>query len=226
MVFRLSSYGQIPSKKMKLSQSKTCGFLIFALSLFIPVHFLPAGAPTDQVRETMDKLITILEDPTLGVTREANVKRERLIETADERIDWYSLCKSSLGRHWRGRTPEEKSAFVSLLTQYLAKNYANSIINNFSDIREIIYIDEKIDCEFAAVRIKAVTNQNIEYPLAYRLRRKSDSPQWEVFDIIIEGTSMVKNYRTQFDDIIRNSSFQELIERLKERIAEQQVTLK
>ncbi len=177
-----------------------------------------AGVPTEQVRDSTDKLLAVFEDPYFSEESRSDERRERIIEVADERIDWYALCRSCLGRHWTKRTNEEKKEFINLLSEFLQYNYANLIINNFTNLKEIKYLKERVDGRFAFVRIEIIDKEDIKYPIGYRLIKKSDSDDWEVIDINIEGVGMVKNYRTQFYDIIRKSSFDELILKIKSRI--------
>ncbi len=195
-------------------------FIAIATSFLLLFTFLQAGLPTDQVKETTDKLIAILRDPYFSDLSNSVEKRNRIIEVADERIDWYALCRSCLGRHWSKRTQEEKKEYIDHLSRFLQNNYSTLIIENFSNLKEIEYLDEKIDENYAVVRINAIDTDNIAYPIGYLLKEKKDGSQWEVFDIIIEGVSMVKNYRTQFSEILRKSNFEDLIQRLKKRIEE------
>ncbi len=197
-------------------------YLRLFISVFITHCFvflsIQAGVPTEQVRDSTNKLLAVFEDPYFSEESRSNERRERIIEVADERIDWYALCRSCLGRHWTKRTKEEKKEFINLLSEFLQYNYANLIIDNFTNLKEIKYLKERVDDRFAFVRIEIIDEEDVVYPMGYRLIKKSDSDDWEVIDINIEGVGMVKNYRTQFYDIIRKSSFDELIQKIKSRI--------
>ena len=181
---------------------------------------LNAGLPTDQIRESMNKMVAILENPELKGAEHLEKKKELIRTAADERIDWYGLSQRCLGRHWRPRTAEEKKIFVSTLTRFLEINYTDIIIDNLANLTEIIYQDESIDGKYALVRIKLVSKRNLETPIFYRMKSLSDGSGWEIIDIVIEGASMVKIYRTQFNDILRNGTFDELIEKINTKIAE------
>lgn len=177
-----------------------------------------AGEPTEQVRSTIDKLRVVLEEPGYDNLDRIDLKRARLGEISDERIDFYTLCRRCLGRHWRDRSDGEREAFVELMTEFLKVNYANSIMQNFSDLKKVEYTHERIDRGYSVVRVVATTRRNTQHPVDYRLRKSEDSTQWEVIDITIEGASLVKNYRTQFDGIIRRSSFADLMESIRQRV--------
>jgi len=191
---------------------------LFVTHCFVLLLSVQAGIPTEQIRESTNKLLAVFEDPYFKEESRSDERRERIIEVADERFDWYTLCRSCLGRHWTKRTKEEKKAFINLLSEFLEYNYANLIIDNFTNLKEIKYIKERVDERFAFVSIDIIDKENVVYPLGYRLINKSDSDEWEVIDINIEGVGMVKNYRVQFDDIIRKSSFDDLMLKLKSRI--------
>ena len=123
----------------------------------------------------------------------------------------------SLGRD---RSDSEKKVFVELMTEFLKITYANSIMQNFADLKEVEYTNERIDGEYSVVRVVATTRRNVRHPVDYRLRKREGSTEWEVIDITIEGASLVKNYRRQFDDIIRRSSFADLMESIRLRLVE------
>lgn len=190
----------------------------YCLAAVAPLY---AGLPTEQVRETTNQMLAALDDPALSGPANANALRRRLITVTDERIDWEALSKSCLGLHWRDRSTEEKKEFVPLLTEFLQTVNADAIIENFSNLREVQYVDERIDGKYATVRINLVTKEKTEIPVIYRMKSAGDDSGWEIFDIIVEGISMIKTYRAQFDDIIRKGSYADLVEKLKERIAEQ-----
>ncbi len=179
---------------------------------------LVAGIPRNQIRSTTDQLVAVLKDPELHGPKNLSRKRALIEEIADKRIDWYGLCQRCLGRHWRQRTPEEKKIFVTTLTRFLKTNYTDIIIENFGDLKEIKYQSESQDGKYALVKIQLVTKDDLETPIFYRMKSKSDTTEWEIIDIVIEGASMVKIYRTQFDEILNNGSFQELIEKIEEKI--------
>ena len=192
--------------------------IALCLTAAVPLH---AGLPTDLIRVTTDQMLATLDDPAYSAPEQIEALRQRLIEVTDERIDWAALSKSCLGLHWRKRTTEEKKEFVPLLTEFLQTIHADAIIGNFSNLKEVQYVNEKVDDRYATVRINLITNEKLEIPVFYRMKVMRDGSGWEIFDIIVEGISMVRTYRAQFDDIIRKGSYQDLIEQLKERIAEQ-----
>jgi len=166
-----------------------------------------AGAPTDQVRQYTDHVQQILDDPSL---KQAD-KRVAVRKVAEEVFDVTETAKRALGPHWNRRTPAEQGEFVQLFADLLERSYIAKI--DLYGGEKLQYTNETIDGEYASVRAKVLTKQRAEVPVEAKLLRKSD--RWLIYDISIENVSLIGNYRSQFDRIIRTSSFAELIKRLK-----------
>ncbi|MBI3989527.1 MAG: ABC transporter substrate-binding protein [candidate division NC10 bacterium] len=184
--------------------------LVFLLSSQVAM----AGPPTEQVKGTVDQVNQILTDPALKGPAKIQERRAKLRRVIRERFDFPEMAKRSLGIHWAKRTPREQEEFLSLFWDLLERSYVDKI-ESYSD-EKIVYVGESIDGDFAVVRSKVVTKRGLEIPLDYRLYRKGES--WQVYDIIIEDVSMVSNYRTQFNKIIRSSSYEELVKRMRTKL--------
>jgi phospholipid transport system substrate-binding protein len=187
--------------------------MALALSWAFPVW---AGVPTDEVRETTDKIISIVSDPALkGASQEA-LRRERIRKTVDELCDWEEMSRRSLGRHWTRRSEQEKKEFVQLFGQLLERTYIDKVEGYSGE--KVDYTGDRTDGDYAEVEVKIMTKQNTEIPVVYKMRSKDQ--KWWVYDIIIEGVSLVNNYRTQFSEILTKSSYDALLKKLKEKVAE------
>lgn len=173
-----------------------------------------AGPPTEQVRGTVDQVIKILTDPTLKGPARTEERRAKLRRVIRERFDFTEMAKRSLGIHWARRTPQEREEFVRLFWDLLERSYVDKI-ESYTD-EKIVYVGESIDGNYALVKSKIVTRRNLEIPLDYRLYKRGED--WLVYDIIIEDVSMVSNYRTQFNKIIRSSSYDELVRRMRTKL--------
>jgi phospholipid transport system substrate-binding protein len=175
-----------------------------------------AGVPTEEVRETTDKIIAIVSDPALKDSSHEALRRERIRKAVDELCDWQEMSRRSLGRHWAQRSEQERKEFVQLFGQLLERTYIDKV-EGYSGER-VNYTGERTDGDYAEVDVRIMTKQNTEIAVGYKLRSKDH--RWWVYDIIIEGVSLVNNYRTQFNDILSKSSFEGLVKRLKEKVAE------
>lgn len=175
-----------------------------------------AGPATDQVKETVDQVIQILTDPTLKGEQKARERRAKLRKTVLERFDFSEMSKRSMGRYWSERTPQERTDFVRLFTDLLERAYVDRVEGYTGE--QVLYLEETADGNYSEVRTKIVTKRNQEIPISYRLQ-KADS-NWEVYDIVVEGVSLVNNYRTQFSKIIRTSpnGYQDLVKKMQAKI--------
>lgn len=170
-----------------------------------------AGAPTEQLRSHVDRVLKTLEDPDLRQEARARDRRAQIRKIAEGIFDFSETAKRSLGRHWVTRTPAERQEFVQLFSDLLERSYLSKIETYGGE--KIQYLADSIDGENAVVKTKIVTKGGQDIPVDYKMLRRND--RWLVYDVAIEGVSLVANYRTQFNKIIRTSSYQELVKRLK-----------
>lgn len=188
--------------------------LLCALVMLLPsATTVLAGDAKDQVQTTVDQVLTILKNKDLAKRGKEVQRRAALRKTIGARFDFEEMAKRSLATHWRNRTPEERKEFVALYTDLLERSYVSKI-ESYED-EKIVYMDENLDGEYAFVKTKIVTKRNTQIPIDYRL--KKENGQWYAYDVIIEGVSLVNNYRTQFNNIIRQNSYEALIKRMKSK---------
>jgi phospholipid transport system substrate-binding protein len=169
------------------------------------------GAPTDQLRAEIDRAVKILEDPELKKDGRQRDRRAAVRQVANDIFDFSETAKRSLARHWTPRTQAEKDEFVGLFTDLLERSYISKI--ELYGGEKIQFVGESIEGEGAVVRTKLITKQGTEIPIDYRMLKRGD--KWLVYDVVIEGVSLISNYRTQFNKIITTSSFQELMKKMK-----------
>jgi phospholipid transport system substrate-binding protein len=170
-----------------------------------------AGAPTDQLRTQIDRVVKLLEDPELKKDGRQRDRRVAVRQVANDIFDFSETAKRSLARHWTPRTPAERDEFVSLFTDLLERSYISKI--ELYGGEKIQFVGESIEGEGAVVRTKLITKQGTEIPIDYRMLRRGD--KWLVYDVVIEGVSLISNYRTQFNKIITTSSYEELVKKMK-----------
>jgi len=172
-----------------------------------------AGPATERLKPEIDRVIATLDSPALRGEGKAEERRQALRTITDGVFDWAEMARRSLGRHWTGRTAAEQEEFVGLFRDLLERAYLSKI-ERYSN-EPILYLGESVDGDQAMVRTKIVTKQNQEVPIDYRMSRQGD--RWRVYDVLVEKISLVANYRTQFDGIIKASSYEELVKKLKAR---------
>jgi len=172
-----------------------------------------AATPTETLKAYSDVVLKILEDPALRSPERKNERRAAVRKVAEEIFDLSETAKRALGPHWNQRTPAEREEFTQLFAELLEGTYI-ARIDEYGGER-IRYTGEKIEGDLATVQSRVLTKKGSEAPVEARLLRRGD--KWLVYDVTIEGVSLINNYRTQFDRIIRSSSYAELVKRLKER---------
>lgn len=188
-------------------------FLSFTFGMVVPGF---AGEPQDQLKETTDKVLSVLADPDMKSPSKVKERRERIQKIVDERFDWEEMARRSLARHWTQRTSEEIREFVPLFKALLERVYADKV-EGYS-WNKISYEGESIDGDYAVIKVKIFTAKDQVIRVEYRTLKKGN--HWLVYDFSVEGVGLVNNYRTQFNEIIVKSSFQELIKRLKTKSAQ------
>ena len=170
-----------------------------------------AGPPSDQLKAGIDKVVQVLGDPSLKGTAKARERRDTLREITGPLFDWSEMASRALGRHWQPRTEAERQEFVRLFHDLLERSYL-STIERYNGER-VTYGTESVEGDQATIRTQVLNKDGQQLPVDYRMVRRGD--RWLVYDVLIEGVSLVANYRAQFDQIIRTGSYEKLVEKLK-----------
>jgi phospholipid transport system substrate-binding protein len=170
-----------------------------------------AGRPTDELRRYTDKVLEVLQAPGLSPAQ----RRAQVRDVATEVFDVAETARRALGPHWQQRTPAEREEFVRLFRDLLEQTYVTRIEEYGGE--RVEYLSERVDGDTSVVRAQIVTRDGKTVPVEGRLLQKNG--RWYVYDILIENVSLVANYRSQFDRIIRTSSYDELVKRLRDRVA-------
>ena len=168
-----------------------------------------AGQPTDQLRAYTDQVLKVLQNPALSLPE----RREVVRHLAEEVFEVSETAKRALGQHWLQRTPAEREEFVKLFANLLEQTYI-SRIDEFGG-EKLRYVSEQIDGDRAIVRAHITTKTGTDVPVESRLQQKET--RWLIYDILVENLSLISNYRSQFDRVIRTTSYEELVKRLKTR---------
>jgi len=168
-----------------------------------------AGPPTDQLRTYTDEVLKVLQNPALTLPE----RREAVKHLAEDIFEVSETAKRALGQHWLKRTPAEREEFVKLFANLLEQTYI-ARIDEFGG-EKLRYVSEQIDGDRAIVRARITTKNGTEVPVESRLLLKEN--RWLIYDILVENLSLISNYRSQFDRVIRTTSYEELVKRLKTR---------
>ena len=197
-----------------------------AVVLFVLIVLLSAATwagpkpVTGYLKETLDQIIEVLNNPSLKTPDKENERRDILLKLIKERFDEEAFAMRALGVHWRKRTKEERQEFVEVFSDLLERTYLKKIdaylakAGSFSE-KNILYLNETVKGRYVVVETNVITNKDTKIPIHYLFKSKQSN--WLVCDVAIEGVSLAKNYRAQFKEILANSSFKELIDKLKSK---------
>ena len=187
----------------------TSCFFVFGSSILF------AGDPGKLVMDTIDKGLVVLKEPSLKGNDKVNERRQKLWETISHIFNFEEMSKRALGQHWKKRSDEEKKEFVGLFTNILKDAYIGKT-DAYSG-EKVILMKERVDKEYATVQTQFILNTDSEVVVDYNML--NNSGEWKIYDVIIEGVSLVNNYRSQFNSILIKSTYNELVQRIKEKKA-------
>jgi len=190
--------------------------ILFVLCVFVAPS-VRGGVPTEKIKETTDKILAVITRPELKGPAKTVERRKLVRQYIDERFDWEEMSRRSLGRHWIKRTEQEKTTFVALFGKLLERTYLDKVEGYSGE--KVDYMDETQDGDYGNVKVKILTMREQEVLVEYRLKKKNSD--WLVYDISIEGVSLINNYRVQFNSIIMRSSYNDLVKRLEEKVSQE-----
>jgi len=170
-----------------------------------------AGQPQDQLKSAIDRVVSTLESPALKGEGKVAERRAAVRKIADELFDFGEIARRALGRYWQPLTEAQRTEFVALFADLLERSYISKI--ELYGGEKIVYTGDRVEGDLATVGTKIITKNGTEVPVDYRLFKKGD--RWMVYDVNIEGISLVSNYRTQFNKIIQTNGYNSLVERMK-----------
>lgn len=191
---------------------------VFVIALILLPAWLSPGAaaggvPTDQIKTTVDKALVVLRDPRFKPAAKTKERRDQLKQILFARFDFTEMARRALGANWRRRTAQEQEEFVRLFTELLERAYTDTI-ESYTD-EKIVYVGEKQDGNYAEVNSKILTSKGQEFTIDYKTQVVAG--EWKVYDVVVENISMVNNFRSQFNRVINNNSYEELVRRLREK---------
>lgn len=194
-------------------------FAVIILTIAIPLlcRGISRAATTDPVsfmKETVDDIISILQDEKLAGPAHKSERKNRVVTIVEKKFDFREMSMRALARHWKDQSPQDQDRFVSLFRTLLENTYIAKIET---------YSGEKVVFKKAALQgnkaivYSELVRKNVETPVNYMLKNTND--RWMVYDVEVEGVSLVNNYRTQFASVLGKENFAGLIARLEEKVS-------
>jgi phospholipid transport system substrate-binding protein len=193
--------------------SRTIWLAILLLGLVLPaVARSPEGAPVDRVRDTLETALGILNDPALQGPEKDAPRKQGIRKLIAARFNYGEMAARSLDSHWDKLTVPQRESFVDLFGELFERSYSRLVLDSLQG-REIIYAGESVNGAQAVVNTIIVDKRGDRMPVDYQLQRAKGG--WEMFDVVIDGVSIVTTYRSQFNKVIQTSSFEELVKRMR-----------
>ncbi|GJL61110.1 MAG: toluene tolerance protein [Nitrospirales bacterium] len=195
-----------------------CGLRTVAVGLFLGCvvgmssvgYAADTGSATEAIKGTIDRVLEVLQQKELQHDDKKSERLTRLIEVIGQRFDYEEMGKRTISREWKDLNPQQQKEFVALFQRFLTKSYAGNV-DSYSG-EKVEYVKERTKGNFAEVQTKVISPKS-RVPIDYRLIKKTQ--EWRVYDVIIDGVSLMKNYRGQFARILKTSSFDGLLAKLR-----------
>lgn len=184
---------------------------------------LQAGQPADRIADYIDKVLQVFQDPEVCGTDCAGSSelKQRLSQLGSEIFDFEIMSRMSLARHWKKLTDKEQQEFVHLFTRLLEDNYFGKIVKHFQKIQQYSKDKVRIVGETVFSSRKAEVKSLLEHndkkiPVDYRMVYRDTN--WSIYDVYVEGVSLIGNYRKQFNDILFDESPRQMLQSLREKL--------
>ena len=198
---------------MRRSIKGFCFILI--VSLLFPLQ-VNAAAPLDTVQAQINKILAVLRDPALKSESAKKQKEERVWSIIESVFDFTELSKRTLSRDWKKLSPDQQKEFTALLGKLLGNVYMDRLMK-YTD-EKVVFTKESMLSEKRAEVQSKILSQGREIPIHYRMFLKSG--EWKVYDVLIEGVSLTKNYRSQFKSILMKNSPEKMLEMLRKKVGD------
>ncbi len=173
------------------------------------------GVPGALIMEYIEKGLEILKDPELTGKDKLPERKEKLWQEISPIFNFNEMCKRALGKYWKELEDAKRTNFTELFTEVLKEGYIGKTDSYASE--KIVYNREISDAKRSKVQTTLITKGNQEVSVHFRLF--NNNGKWEIYDIIIEGVSLVSNYRSQFNNFLIKKSFDDLIVFMQKKVS-------
>lgn len=190
--------------------------LLVALSLVLtPAPAPAASGPMAELKKAIDEVLAVIVDESITGPGAMKKKLDKAWVIINKYFADEEMTRRVMARHWKKRTPEEKKEITHLFSELLRRSYLSRL--ELFEGQEIFYDKERLDGDFAKIE-SHFDYHGEDIPLGYSLVKKDD--QWQLYDMVIDGVSLIANYRRQFNNIIRKEGYKGLVKRLKTKLEE------
>lgn len=175
------------------------------------------ASPTEKVRKATEQITILLDEHVKNHQKNREETVSKIMAIADQYFDWGEMAKRSLSRYWKQRTPDEQKKFTGLFRDLIKNSYIGRIEGYSGE--KVVFEGETIEDNYSLVKTKILAPaRGTEIPVNYRLQ--NNGTNWMVYDVVIEGVSLVNNYRDQFNSILQGSSYEQLVKKIEDKLVQ------
>ena len=201
---------------MRKERTKPGSIVILILLLMVMPVNVYANGPTDIVQTYVDEVMSVMRTSSDKPDRSDSAKKDEIKKIAGRMFDFTAMSKATMGKNWKKLNNDQRREFISLLRSMLENAYISKILG-YTDEKTVFTKERSLSKTRVEVQSNLISG-NTEIPMHYRMLRKNDS--WKVYDVIIEGVSLIKNYRTQFREILARQTPEELLQIMRKKVGE------
>lgn len=176
--------------------------------------------PLEIVRSGSERGLDIIKGALAGDGPSLRDRRAEILRIVDEYFNFEEMARRSLGRPWKDQSLDNQRKFVDLFKQLLFTVYVSRVEAIAAPDTRVVCDKEELEGDYAFVETRVISQKYPEFPISYRLRLENG--EWKAYDVVIEGISLVNNYRQQFSSILNSATFEDLLKQLRSKVAEQQ----
>jgi phospholipid transport system substrate-binding protein len=197
---------------------KTVCSILILMSVGL-IHLAYGAQPLDELKRPIEEVINILRDPQYKDAAKKDLQREKMWEIARQVFDFEAIARGTLTRfRWDGFTPRQREEFTDVFTQFIGNNYFNKIQGEYHN-EEVVFLKQEMFTESKARVMTKIRRESIEIPVDYSMWLRND--RWKIFNVYVEGVSLLGNYRNEFERFLTHSSIGDLISELKNKVEQQ-----
>ncbi|MBN2417992.1 MAG: ABC transporter substrate-binding protein [Deltaproteobacteria bacterium] len=190
-------------------------FIFLTISILISFFDVHASEPFTILKGEIDQVFSILNDPVYSDATKKDEQNENLWKIIENAFDFNVMSRLTLANNWKSFSSDQKNEFARVFGRFLSNMYLEKIQSGYSG-EQVEYLGEEILTDTKAVVMTHIIRNDVKTPVDYSMQHNKNS--WKIYDVKIEGVSLLKNYRTQFASILLNKKPDELIEMLKDKI--------
>jgi len=195
-----------------------CLLLLAVLFVASPVRSQTTSGPLAVITSGTNRALDILRSAHSGKGPKVSERRGEILIIVDEYFNFREMAKRALGAPWKDQTPEKQREFVALFKELLFNTYVDRVEKYTGANEKVMYDQEIVEGDYAVVKTRVLSYKEADVQLDYRLRLEGG--QWKVYDVIIEGISLVNNYRSQFNSLMASGNFDKLLKVLRDKTSE------